>query len=149
MVAAAEKAFDVNIESIFNDIPNSKELIQKLQNFPLGSSPSCLSCQVGIAQHIDHRDLLKVESLSKMILFVFIILAFVHVVYNQIRGFKTRHSEFTGIRGGSSTQTGSSRHANEFDTYGSGSSSSIRQPHFSNDPNQPPLAAFVNRVCYI
>lgn len=74
MVAAAEKAFDINIESLFNDIPNSKELIQKLQNFPLGSSPSCLSCQVGIAQHVDRRDLLKVESLSKTIPSAFIIL---------------------------------------------------------------------------
>ena len=63
MVAAAEKAFDVNIETLFNDIRNSNELIEKLQNFSLVSS-SCLSCQVGITQHVDRRDLLKVESLS-------------------------------------------------------------------------------------
>jgi hypothetical protein len=62
-VTATQQAFDINIESLFNNISNPDEIIQELQKFSLAPS-SCLSCQVGIAQHIDHKDLLKVESLS-------------------------------------------------------------------------------------
>jgi ATP-dependent metalloprotease len=85
---------------------------------------------VGIAQHIDRKDLLKVESL----------------IYNQIRGFKTRHSHSMGV-GGSTTaaHTASSRDANDFDGYRLAAGSSGRHSQFSNDSNQPPLTAFVNR----
>ena len=57
VIQATQEAFDINVESIFNEI--SKE---KLSIVPL--SP-CLSCQLGITQHINHKDLLKVENLSK------------------------------------------------------------------------------------
>ncbi|CAF1383543.1 unnamed protein product [Adineta steineri] len=58
------------IERVFNGL--SKEKLQKLSV----SSSSCLSCRVGIMQHMNHKDLLKVENL----------------VFNQVRGFKTKHS---------------------------------------------------------
>ena len=145
-MTATEKAFDINIESLFTDIPNAKELIEKLQNFPLTSS-SCLSCQVGIVQHMDRRDLLKVESLSNLSTPLFLIFILIDLVYNQIRGFKTRHANATGISGsGSTAHGGSTRLGNIFDTYQSGAASSNRPTQFPNDPNQPPLAAFVNRV---
>jgi hypothetical protein len=40
--------------------------IQKLALSPVSSS-SCLSCRVGIAQHINHKDLLKVDNLGTYI----------------------------------------------------------------------------------
>ncbi len=66
-----------------------------------------------------------------------------YLVYNQIRGFKTRHAESMGVGGSAPTHTGSSRGANDFDGYRLAAG---RNSQFSNDPNQPPLTAFVNRV---
>ncbi|CAF1195597.1 unnamed protein product [Rotaria sordida] len=128
VIAATQQAFDINIESLLDGI--SKEELQKLSVAPLPST-SCLSCQVGITQHISHKDLLKVESL----------------IYNQVRGFKTRHAHSPGIGGTSNTSTmsGSSRISNDFDRYRLSVGSSGRHPQYSNDPNQPPLTAFVNR----
>jgi len=60
VITATQQAFDINIESLFNNISN-----EELQKFSLAPLSSCLSCQFGIAQHINHKDLLKVESLSK------------------------------------------------------------------------------------
>jgi hypothetical protein len=50
--------------------------------------------------------------------------------------------------GGSTTaaHTASSRDANDFDGYRLAAGSSGRHSQFSNDSNQPPLTAFVNRV---
>ncbi|CAF2521369.1 unnamed protein product [Rotaria sp. Silwood2] len=128
VIAATQQAFDINIESLLNGI--SKEELQKLSVAPL-SSTSCLSCQVGITQHINHKDLLKVESL----------------IYNQVRGFKTRHADATGIgrAGSSSTMSDSSRNPNDFDGYRLSVGSSGRHSQYSNNSNQPPLTAFVNR----
>ncbi|CAF1121781.1 unnamed protein product [Adineta steineri] len=61
------------IERVFNGL--SKEKLQKLSV----SSLSCLSCRIGIMQHINHKGLLKVENL----------------VFNQVRGFKTKHSSLS------------------------------------------------------
>jgi hypothetical protein len=48
-----------------------------------------------------------------------------------------------GVGGSAPTHTGSSRGANDFDGYRLAAG---RNSQFSNDPNQPPLTAFVNRV---
>jgi len=81
-----------------------------------------------LPQHIDHKDLLKVESL----------------VYNQIRGFKTRHSQSSGVGGGDTTS--STRHPNDFEGYRLATGGSGRPSQYSNDPNQQPLSNLVNRV---
>ena len=62
-MTATQQAFDVNIESLLKNVANSGEVIAELQKFSLAPA-SCLSCQVGIAQHINHKDLLKVDRLS-------------------------------------------------------------------------------------
>jgi hypothetical protein len=46
-----------------NSISDKDAVIEELQKFTLAPS-SCLSCQVGITQHINRKDLLKVESLG-------------------------------------------------------------------------------------
>ncbi|UJR10446.1 hypothetical protein I4U23_014650 [Adineta vaga] len=130
VIAATEQAFDINIESIFNKI--SREELQKLTIAPL--SP-CFSCQIGITQHVTHKDLLKVDKL----------------IYNQVRGFKTRHANSHGVAGGntgssSSSTTGmSSRNMNDFEGYRLAVGGSGKQTSYPNDPNQPPLTAFMNR----
>lgn len=66
-----------------------------------------------------------------------------HIVYKQVRGFKTRHSGSAGVGvGGHSnpSTTSSTRLPNDFDGY----RLSAGRP--SHDTNQPPLTAFVNRV---
>jgi hypothetical protein len=72
-------------------------------------------------------------------------------VYNQVRGFKTRHADSHGVGGGSSSALGSatgssSRNFNEFDGYRLAAGGSGRPTSYPQDPNQPPLTAFVNRV---
>ena len=81
VIAAAEQAFNIRIESLFNGISNEgreKSVLGRrqsmigvhldLRNLSMlpasSSSSSCLSCQVGITQHLTHKDLLKVESLG-------------------------------------------------------------------------------------
>ena len=82
-MAATTQAFDIRAESIFNrmsqegrttvlssnacqgDVFYRRAELQKLAISPISSS-SCLSCQVGLAQHVNHRDLLKVDSLCKI-----------------------------------------------------------------------------------
>jgi hypothetical protein len=66
------------------------------------------------------------------------------LVYNQIRGFKTRHSQSSGVGGHSSTN--STRLPNDFEGYRLATGSSGRSTQYPNDPNQPPLTALVNRV---
>jgi hypothetical protein len=70
-----------------------------------------------------------------------------YLVYNQVRGFKTRHANSSGV-GGTTTQptTSSTRMPNDFDGYRLSVGSSGRHSQYSNDPNQPPLTALVNRV---
>jgi len=70
-----------------------------------------------------------------------------NLVYNQVRGFKTRHATSTGV-GGTTTQptTSSTRMPNDFDGYRLSVGSSGRHSQYSNDPNQPPLTALINRV---
>ena len=68
-----------------------------------------------------------------------------------MRGFKTRHSGSAGVgRSSEPVTTGSSRAADDFVGYrlstkrdGKGGEN---YSQYSNDPNQPPLSAFVNRV---
>lgn len=73
-------------------------------------------------------------------------------VYNQVRGFKTRHANSYGVGGNtspssSSTGTGGhSRNFNDFEGYRLAVGGSGRQSSQATDPNQPPLTAFVNRV---
>ncbi|CAF0820287.1 unnamed protein product [Didymodactylos carnosus] len=98
---------NVTIESILNQ-PLTEEIqssLSLLTTVPSGKniSASCLSCRAGLSQHLTHNDLLKVENL----------------VYNQFRGFKTRHSSPGGISGGS--------RAPSFDSVKSATSSTIHQ----------------------
>ncbi len=143
-MTATQQAFDINIESLFNDVSNPGEIIEELQKFSLAPSSSCLSCQVGIPQHINRKDLLKVESLSKYFSSSFLFLNLC-LVYNQVRGFKTRHSQSSGV-GGNPPSTGSTRMPNDFDGYRLAVGGSGRSSQYPNDPNQPPLTAIVNRV---
>lgn len=129
VVEATEKAFDINVESLFGNLTKQGDFIRELQKLSLAPAAStCFSCQVGLAQHIDHKDLLKVESL----------------VYNQIRGFKTRHSQSAGVGGGDTAS--STRHPNDFEGYRLATGGSGRPSQYSNDPNQQPLSNLVNRV---
>jgi hypothetical protein len=63
-----------------------------------------------------------------------------YLVYNQIRGFKTRHAGSNGVGGNPNIATGSTRLPNDFDGY----RLSAGRP--SHDSNQPPLTALINRV---
>ncbi len=121
------------------------------------STSSCLSCRVGITQHINHKDLLKVQNLGayKFIHFFFSSLFF-SLVFNQIRGFKTRHSGSAGVGIHSyPVTTSSSRSINDFDVDRSSTVSSKRAgreeniSHHSNDSNQPPLSDVVNRASFV
>ncbi|CAF3991109.1 unnamed protein product, partial [Adineta steineri] len=128
VVRATQQAFNIKIESLLNEL--SKEEFQKLTIAPL--SP-CLSCQIGLTQHVTHKDLLKVENL----------------LYTQVRGFKTRHATSTGVRGDINDHNisagSASRNFNDFDGYRLSASNTGRQSQYPNDSNQPPLTAFVNR----
>ena len=62
-MTAAQQALDINIESLLNNISDKSAVIEELQKFALAPS-SCVSCQAGITQHINRKDLLKVESLG-------------------------------------------------------------------------------------
>ncbi|CAF2761827.1 unnamed protein product [Rotaria sp. Silwood2] len=134
IITTVQQAFNVNIESLLDEL--SKEELKKLSLSPV-SSTSCLSCQVGITQHIKHSDLLKIQNL----------------VFNQIRGFKTRHSSSTGV--GRNTSAATSGSARVMDTFDAHRSSTVinekrgKEESFSNyskDSIQPPSATIVNRL---
>jgi hypothetical protein len=164
VIAAAEQAFNIRIESLFNGISNE------------GTKTSVVS-----VASIDRRRCLfrTSEPIDSTIIFLLSV-PFVssryhatshsqgpfesgqseyvstvdanrcnefYSVYNQVRGFKTRHSTSTGVgvSHSSPTQsaTGSTRVPQDFDGYRLSASNSGR---YSNDPNQPPLTALVNRV---
>ncbi|CAF0725384.1 unnamed protein product [Didymodactylos carnosus] len=77
---------DLTIDRLLSQI--SKEEIQSTLSLLTSVSSeknllSCLSCRAGLSQHLTHNDLLKIEKL----------------VYNQVRGFKTHHSTFSGVGG--------------------------------------------------
>ncbi|CAF0818621.1 unnamed protein product [Rotaria sordida] len=133
VITTVQQAFNVNIESLFDRL--SKEELQKLLLSPVSSS-SCLSCQVGITQHIKHTDLLKIQNL----------------VFHQIRGFKTKHSNATGIGRHTSAATSSlARAMNAFDAQRSSTVTSEKRgkeesfSHYPKDSNQPPSTTAVNR----
>lgn len=68
------------------------------------------------------------------------------LVYNQIRGFKTRHAQSSGV--GGSNSTSSTRLPNDFEGYRLATGSSARPSQYTTDPNQQPLTNLVNRVEY-
>ncbi|CAF4557955.1 unnamed protein product, partial [Rotaria sp. Silwood1] len=133
VTTTVQQVFNVKIESLLNEL--SKEELQKLSLSPV-SSTSCFSCQVGITQHIKHTDLLKIQNL----------------VFNQIRGFKTRHSSSTGVGRHTGAATSSTaRIMNAFDTHRSStvvSEKEIKEERFSyypKDSNLPPSTTTVSR----
>jgi hypothetical protein len=67
-------------------------------------------------------------------------------VYNQMRGFKTRHSNANGVGTASSNATASTRLPNDFDGYRLSTGNAGRHSAYPNDSSQPPLTALVNRV---
>jgi hypothetical protein len=78
---------------------------------------------------------------------------FFSLVFNQIRGFKTRHSGSAGVGGNSDpVTTSSSRSINDFDVHRLSRVSSKKAgreeniPHHPNDSNQSPLSDVINRV---
>ena len=73
-----------------------------------------------------------------------------YLVYNQIRGFKTRHANSTGVGGLGNVTTNknrttkvSSQITNDFDGYRLSVSNNEKYSQYSN---QSPLTSFVNRV---
>jgi len=91
-----------------------------------------------------------------LISFFVIILFHFCLVFNQIRGFKTRRSGSTGVGGSHETvTTRSSRSINDFDVNRLSTVSSKKEAreenisHYPNDSYQPPLTAAVNRVSFV
>ena len=73
-------------------------------------------------------------------------------VYNQVRGFKTRHSAGVGGNLGMNTNSsgsntsGTTRMPADFEGYRLATGGSGRSSLSSNDSNQPTITALVNRV---
>ncbi|CAF3429468.1 unnamed protein product [Rotaria socialis] len=118
VATTVKQAFNINIESLFNRL--SKEELQKLSLVPI-SSTSCLSCQIGITQHIKHTDLLKIKN----------------IVFNQVRGFKTKHSASNGIGKNVDPSTmNSTRVLNSFDEHQSSSATMTNRVTLGNFSSQ-------------